>query len=219
MGIKQVRDPYLSIWQSAVDEVAAKRTSSTNILSMGSAPRRIKRPDLSNPMVNAATQIALAAEKKSSPQSPAVENVPAPPTNVNVQTLGVQEVINHCGSLAANELKSIANLFSSGDTKKITDYWNALHTKMSSCDPGWNRGLSKIFRVLQVIARKHSLPKLSAAGLVYLRSSSAGPCNRTHRHHRRLGHGPARCAKHPEANCEKVTRLCDPPGRRVLLRH
>ena len=42
MGIKQVRDPYLSIWQSAVDEVAAKRTSSTNILSMGSAPRRIK---------------------------------------------------------------------------------------------------------------------------------------------------------------------------------
>jgi len=29
---------------------------------------------------------------------------------VNVQTLGVQEVVNHCGSLAANELKSIADL-------------------------------------------------------------------------------------------------------------
>lgn len=145
MAIKQVRDPYLSIWQSAVDEIAAKRTSSTNILAVGAAPRRIQRPDLSNPMVNAATQIAVAAEKKSSPQSPAVQNVPVPPTGVNVQTLGVQEVINHCGSLATNELKSIANLFSSGDTKKITDYWNALHAKMSSCDPGWTEALAKYF--------------------------------------------------------------------------
>jgi len=55
----QVRDPLLSIWQSAVDEVAAKRTASTNVLSVGSAPRRIRRPDMSNPMMRTATQIAL----------------------------------------------------------------------------------------------------------------------------------------------------------------
>src|SRR5204863_7649148 len=78
-------------------------------------------------------------------KSPGVQNIPAAPTNVNVQTLGLQEVINHCGGLATNELKSIANLFASGDAKKISDYWNALHTKMSSCDPGWTEALAKYF--------------------------------------------------------------------------
>ncbi|HEY6180644.1 MAG TPA: metallophosphoesterase [Terriglobales bacterium] len=142
----QVRDPFLSIWQSAVDEVAAKRTASTNVLSVGSSPRRIKRPDMSNPMMRAATQIALAADKQSQQaKTPGVQNVPASPTGVNVQTLGVQEVINHCGGLASNELKSIADLFTSGDNKKITDYWNALHAKMSSCDPGWTEALAKYF--------------------------------------------------------------------------
>src|SRR5436190_12287814 len=112
----QVRDPFLSIWQSAVDEVAAKRTASTNVLSMGSAPKLIRRPDMSNPMMRTATQIALAADAQSQKtKSPGVQNIPAAPTNVNVQTLGLQEVINHCGGLATNELKSIANVFASGD--------------------------------------------------------------------------------------------------------
>ena len=142
----QVRDPYLSIWQSAVDETAAKRAASTNVLSVGSAPRRIRRPDMTNPMMRTATQIALAADKQAAQKkAPGFQNVPAPPAGVNVQTLGVQEVINHCGGLAANELKSIADLFKSGDTNKITAYWNALHAKMSSCDPGWTEALAKYF--------------------------------------------------------------------------
>ena len=75
----QVRDPLLSIWQSAVDEVTAKRTASTNVLSVGSSPRRIKRPDMTNPMMKTATQIALAAEEQSrKAKTSGVQNIPAP---------------------------------------------------------------------------------------------------------------------------------------------
>ncbi len=61
---RTVRDPDLSLWQSAVDEVVAKRTASTQVLSEGEEPV-VQRPDPGSQMVlGAAIDVTAEAEKK-----------------------------------------------------------------------------------------------------------------------------------------------------------
>ncbi len=63
--MEQVRDPDLSLWQSAVDEVVAKKTTGTQAQSEGEAPV-VQRPDPSNQMVQGAA-IDVVSEAKGQP--------------------------------------------------------------------------------------------------------------------------------------------------------
>ena len=121
--IKPVRDPDLSLWQSAVDEVVAKSTSSSHTQSIGETPV-IQRPDTSDPMVQGAAIDAEAVEAGTPLSPPAVAGPLA--------AEGVGSLIQYCSTVA----RQIAMAKLSGDTAKAAAL-SLQFAKYQQCDARW----------------------------------------------------------------------------------
>ena len=127
--LEQFRDPELSLWQSAVDEVVAKRKAGSQVQGLGE-PAAVTRPDTSDAMIHAAISDAKAADEV---REKGVEP-PAPPLQApDAATLGVGETIAYCSNLARNW--ALAKF--RGDHEAEEQYGNQLFGKFTGCDPGW----------------------------------------------------------------------------------
>jgi predicted phosphodiesterase len=127
--LTQFRDPDLSLFQSAVDEVVARKTAVTQ--SQGAAgPATITRPDPGNNMVKVATAEAHAAN--AAIQSGAtLPRPPFVPVRIAAEAFGDQ--IRYCASLARHY--AVARLL--GHTEDADRYHALLTVPMGDCDPGW----------------------------------------------------------------------------------
>jgi predicted phosphodiesterase len=121
--LEQFRDPDLSLWQSAVDEVVAKRTGTARAESVGEAPV-IQRPDNSDQMVQGAI-IDLAAENSNHP-------LQAPEITGPAVTEGVGGFAQFCSNVA----RQLAWAKIKGDAAQVAAC-QAQFAKFGQCDPGW----------------------------------------------------------------------------------
>ncbi len=121
--IKPVRDAGLSLWQSAVDEVVAKRSSASRAQSVGEASA-VQRPDTTNQMVQGAA-IDVEAEAASKPLS-------LPATGGQVAAESVVSFVQYCSNIA----RQLAIAKINNDTTQIAAA-EALLSKYQQCDPGW----------------------------------------------------------------------------------
>ena len=121
--LEQFRDPDLSLWQSAVDEVVAKRTGAARAESVGGAPV-IQRPDSSDSMVQGAI-VDLAAENANQP-------LQAPTSAGPAVTEGVGGFAQFCSTVA----RQLAWAKIKGDDAQV-QACQAQFDKFGQCDPGW----------------------------------------------------------------------------------
>ena len=124
-GLAQFRHPDLSLFQSAVDEVLARKAAS------GAGQPAAARPDPSHSAVQQAaaeaTVVDNARKAGVAPPGP-----PAKPTQAAAPSdLGDQ--LRYCASLARNY--ALAKV--EGRTADASRYQALLDTRMGDCDPGW----------------------------------------------------------------------------------
>jgi len=121
--LEQFRDPDLSLWQSAVDEVVAKHTGAARAESVGGKPV-IQRPDSSDSMVEGAI-VDLKAESANQPLQP-------PATTAQAATEGVGAFAQFCSTAA----RQLAWAKIRGDQAQIAAC-EAQFAKYGQCDSGW----------------------------------------------------------------------------------
>lgn len=127
--LQQSRDPNLSLFQSAVDEVAARKAAGTQSQAVGEAGA-IERPDADNSMVRMAAAEVKAVDAASKAGGPP-PGVPA--AAAQTVTEGIGDTVRYCASLARNF--AVAKLL--GHTSDATRYQDLLSEKMGDCDAGW----------------------------------------------------------------------------------
>jgi predicted phosphodiesterase len=121
LKLAQFRDPALSLFQSAVDEVVARKTAAAQGQTTG-GPVAVTRPDPSHSMVTMATAEASAAN------AAAQSGTPAP-----VASGGFGSQLSYCASLARNY--ALAKVL--GHADDANRFQALLTTKDGGCDPGW----------------------------------------------------------------------------------
>jgi Calcineurin-like phosphoesterase len=124
--IRQSRDPRLSLWQAAVDEVVAKRKRPAQALDVGGIPPAIRRPDTDDAMVHAVTAFCAKAESG--------QPVPdAPPAGPQV-TEGLGDVALYCANVALKLGEALGRALLGGDQGEIARRREQLG-KFTDCDP------------------------------------------------------------------------------------
>jgi predicted phosphodiesterase len=127
--LEQFRDPDLSLFQSAVDEVVAGKTKGRQSLD-ADAPGAITRPDPLQSMVRMALAEGRAVEAALQAGAPP----PPPPTSAEAAaTEDIGGTIRYCASLARNY--AVAKI--EGRTDDANRYYALLSHKMGDCDPSW----------------------------------------------------------------------------------
>ncbi len=121
--IKPVRDADLSLWQSAVDEVVAKRSSASRAQSVGEAAA-VQRPDTSNQMVQGAA-IDVEAETANKPLV-----LPAALGRVGAESIG------SFAQFCSNAARQLAMAKISGNAAQIAAAEEQF-SKYQQCDAGW----------------------------------------------------------------------------------
>jgi predicted phosphodiesterase len=121
--LKNTRDPELALWQSAVDEVVAKKSSGAQAQDIASG-RVIARPDTTQDLVAAAALDVEAAELGKDTAMP-------PPTKSAAEDVG--SVARYCSTLVR---KSVVDLVKGNPTAASIDR-QQLTAKMGDCDPRW----------------------------------------------------------------------------------
>ena len=127
--LAQFRDPDLSLFQSAVDEVVARKTAGTQSQDTG-GPAAITRPDSSNSMVKMAA-VEGHAVNAAIQSGAAPPPIPAAPVQVAAEAIGDQ--VRFCASLARNY--AVARIL--GHTDEANRIHALLTATMGDCDPAW----------------------------------------------------------------------------------
>ncbi|HWB95167.1 MAG TPA: metallophosphoesterase [Bryobacteraceae bacterium] len=145
--LEQFRDPELSLWQSAVDEVVARKRAGSQAQDIGGAAP-ITRPDPNDAMIRMATLHARAVETAREQGAPEPE--PGPPPTA-AATEGIGEVIQYCASLARNY--AIAKF--RGDDAAADRYHTQLTAKFGVCDSGW---VDTAVKYAEFLAKREQVP-------------------------------------------------------------
>lgn len=127
--LAQFRDPDLSLFQSAVDEVLATKTTASHAHG---APAG--RPDLSNAMVQ---QAAALADTESSAKPAFAKDIGG--------------TASYCASLARNYAQAKLE----GRTNDANQYYELLTQKMGDCDPCW---AETAIKYAEFLASKKPIP-------------------------------------------------------------
>jgi predicted phosphodiesterase len=144
----QFRDPDLSLFQSAVDEVVARKTAGVQSQDTG-GPGVITRPDSSNSaMVKMAATEAHAVDQAVKSGAPAPSPGPAPVVAV---TEGLGDQVRYCASLARNY--AVAKFL--GHTADADRYHALLTATMGDCDPSW---IETSIKYQEFLASKGKIP-------------------------------------------------------------
>ena len=121
--IESFRDPDLSLWQSAVDEVVATRAGAATAESLGEAPV-VQRPDTSNQMVQGAV-LDVKAENIGQPLQIHATAGPA-----------MTESVGGFAQVCSNVARKLAEAKIAGDAAEVAACEEEFHG-FGVCDPGW----------------------------------------------------------------------------------
>jgi len=122
--LENFRHPGLSLWQSAVDEVSAKRAGAARAEAVG-GPAVIQRPDSADQMVRGAA-IDLSAENAGQPLQAASA------MTGTASDGGAVSCAEYCSKVA----RDLAAATIKGDAAEIAACKEQF-TKFGQCDPGW----------------------------------------------------------------------------------
>ena len=143
MRLKNSRDPDLSLWQSAVDEVVAKTTSGSQTQGLG-APTVVQRPDAgSESMVGAAALDVTDAEQGAS--------TPGAAPAAGEAAQGVGPVVKYCSTLARNIVMDALKRDPTGASINKAE----LTVQMGVCDPRW---VDVILKYKEFSASRQAVP-------------------------------------------------------------
>ncbi|MGE5446412.1 MAG: metallophosphoesterase family protein [Ignavibacteriales bacterium] len=120
--IKQFRDPKLSLWQSAVSEVVAKRKAGAQTLSATSARTIGNRPDMSDEVIDKVTALCDAVYGG--------QTIPDIPSPGPAMFGGVFSNVRYCSQIAFK----LAEAVISGNKEDQERYTEQL-SKFGDCDP------------------------------------------------------------------------------------
>lgn len=120
--MKQFHDPKLSIWQSAVDEVVAKKTAGAQTLAVGGTPVVSGRPDAGQFMIGDAAAYCSAVDT----------GVPVPEPAGPAVTEGLIETLGACSLSALKLAKAII-----ANQQQEQAGLKAQFAKFGGCNPGY----------------------------------------------------------------------------------
>ena len=127
--IKQFRSANASLWQSAVDQVIAKKEAAASpAASLGvTPPTVVARPDQTLPEIVQANQIAAA-----------IDEAGTIPTEVpSLAAVGITDTVRFCSVAAYKLAEARVKAFFSGDDSELNMLKAQLDTPFSQCDPRW----------------------------------------------------------------------------------
>jgi hypothetical protein len=129
--IQQFRDPNLSLWQSAVDEVVAKHPaeSATRSLDEAGLPVETGRPDQDNELISQSNAV-LSVLDPSAPPAVAAER-------------GIAEVAQFCATAALRLAQARVKAIFTGDQSEVDKFEQELGAKFGDCDPRWPQVVEK----------------------------------------------------------------------------
>lgn len=144
--LAQFRDPDLSLFQSAVDEVVAQHAGKQAQDAGG--PAVVARPDPSHDMVRQAAMEAHAVDTANQLGAPPP---PIPPAPKVAATEDLGGTVRYCASLARNY--AVARI--EGRDADANKYHQLLSQQMGDCDPRWSETAIKY---AEFLASKKAIP-------------------------------------------------------------
>jgi 3',5'-cyclic AMP phosphodiesterase CpdA len=135
--LAQFRIPDLSLFQSAVDEVVARKAAAQSQDAGGTGA--VARPEPGHPMIQMATTEATTANA-------AIQSGATPPAPT-----GLDAQLSYCASLARNY--AVAKI--EGRTDDANRYHDLLTEKMGDCDPDW---IETSLKYEEFLASKGTIP-------------------------------------------------------------
>lgn len=128
-SLKQFRDPELSLWQSAVDQVVAERKGTSLTLGASGGIDSAARPDLSDQMIRETAAVCEAIEKG---DFPTAELTP------DKVTLSVKQDVGFCAKTAFKLALAKLNALRTRDNREVKSYEEELGAQFGLCDvQGW----------------------------------------------------------------------------------
>ncbi len=132
--IRQSRDPRLSLWQSAVDEIIAQKKAGAAAQAVGGPPVIGKRPDTDDVMMHAVTAFCAKVETG--------QPIPdAHPTGLQV-TEGLGEVAVYCSNIAVKLAEALGKAIFGGNKDDIARR-RAQLGQFTDCDPRYAEAAEK----------------------------------------------------------------------------
>jgi predicted phosphodiesterase len=137
----QFRGRNASLWQSAVDQVVAKRNAVSPAASFGIAPRAVhlQRPRQDDSTIQSSND--LAALLNVGPPGALAAAVPevAPPSAV---AAGLVDTTKFCSATALRLAEAAIKAHFSGDYTEVSELHAQLDTPFAQCDPKWGEVLA-----------------------------------------------------------------------------
>ena len=126
--IKQFRSANASLWQSAVDQVIARKEAGASpAASLAATPQTVARPDQTLPEIVQANQIAAAIDEEGTIPSA------TPPS----AAVGITDTVRFCSAAAYKLAEARVKAFFSGDDTELNILKAQLDTPFAQCDPHW----------------------------------------------------------------------------------
>ena len=126
--IVQARDPELSLFQSAIDEIAIRGKAGGGAQSVGEAIASTDRPGVEDPIVRQAAYLIPDVEQM---RADGQETLPQGPAPTGAVTEGIGAVAKYCAGLAFNLFKAKV----SKNAALIDRYSRELSAVTGTCDP------------------------------------------------------------------------------------
>jgi predicted phosphodiesterase len=148
-SIAHFPDPALSLFQSAVDEVVAKRNAAENTRStrsVGNQTAQVARPELDDEIINSVAQFCLASARGelSTAELTALDK----DTLEEARQRGAADTAKYCGGLAVGLAKEWFASRITGNTILYQQYEEALNKKFGGCDPKFAAALKQFAECL-----------------------------------------------------------------------
>ncbi|MGH9972143.1 MAG: caspase family protein [Pyrinomonadaceae bacterium] len=159
--IAHVHDPSISLLQSAFDQVIAQKDGATKSRSVGGREEEIKRPELSDPIINEVTQYCMAVANGDI----SLDDLPSFDQDTlsegqtralaDAQERGAVDQVKYCASMAVGMAKNLWAAKFHGDTTLYDQYQAALTKRFGDCDPNYKDALVQYVKFL---ANKGEIP-------------------------------------------------------------
>jgi predicted phosphodiesterase len=159
--IAHVHDPAFSLLQSAFDEVVAQKEGATKSRSVGGTEVEVKRPELSDPIINEVAQycVAVANGELSADDLPSLDQEGLSEGQsralAEAQERGVVDTVKYCASMAAGVAKNLWAAKVRGDTVLYNQYKDAATKKFGDCDPNYREA---VLQYVKLLVNKQDIP-------------------------------------------------------------
>ena len=147
-NIAHVSDPALSLLQSAFDQIIAEDfNSNPRNRNENDQLQTLRRPDLSDPIINDITQycVALTRNKITETELNSFEVEAL----IDAQKRGVVDVVKYCTSMAVGAAREWFQAKIWGDDTKFNQYKEALEKHFGDCDPKYSKALTQFLWFLK----------------------------------------------------------------------